>query len=107
MDWHMFFKKLFLATTSGSNLEHNKFVGQTSTIMRVLINKDGDLLSKLDNINEGNENADFDSTSSKKMLIDNEETDADKGRIKAQIPLEHIFGFCKTFKKVKKISASN
>ena len=33
------FQEAVLATTSGSNLEHNKFVGQTSTIMRVLIVK--------------------------------------------------------------------
>ena len=54
------------ATTNGSNLEHNKFVGQTSTIMRVLTSEDGDLLSQFDNINEGNAEADFDSTSLQK-----------------------------------------
>ena len=37
------FQEAVLATTSGSNLEHNKFVGKISTIMRVLIIKDGDL----------------------------------------------------------------
>ena len=36
------------------------------------------------------------------MLIDNHEKDADRGKIKAQLPLEHIFEFCKTFKKVTK-----
>ena len=36
------------------------------------------------------------------MLIDNQELDADKGKIKAQLRLERIFGFCKTFKKVTK-----
>ena len=35
------FQDVVLAFTSGSNLEHNKFVGQTSTIMRVLTSKDG------------------------------------------------------------------
>ena len=30
------FQEAVLATTSGSNLEHNKFVGQISTMMRVL-----------------------------------------------------------------------
>ena len=29
------FQEAVLATTSGSNLEHKKFLGQTSTIMRV------------------------------------------------------------------------
>ena len=37
------------------------------------------------------------------MLIDNHEADANRGNIKAQLPLEHIFGFCKTFRKVTKI----
>ena len=96
------FQEAVLATTSGSNLEHNKFVGQISTIMRVLTSKDGDLLSQFDNINEGNTDDDIDSTSFKKMLIDNQATPADKGKIKAQLPLEHIFGFCKSFKKVTK-----
>ena len=56
-----------LATTSGSNLEHKKFVGQLSTIMRVLTSKDGDLLSQFENINEGNTDDDFDSTSLKNI----------------------------------------
>ena len=57
------FKEARLGVTSGSDLEHNKYVGQVSTIMRVLFSKDGDLLSQFDNINEGNGDADFDSTS--------------------------------------------
>ena len=96
------FQEAVLATTSGSNLEHNKFVGQISTIVRVLTSKDGDLLSQFDNINEGNKNDDFDSTSLKQMLIDNHEDDADRGKIKAQLAHEQIFGFCKSFKKVTK-----
>ena len=35
------------------------------------------------------------------MLITNHEA-ANRGKIKGQLPLEHIFGFCKTFKKVTK-----
>ena len=70
--------------------------------MRVLTSKDGDLLSQFDNINEGNTNDDFDSSSLKKMLFDNCENIADRGKIKAQLPLEHIFGFCKSFKKITK-----
>ena len=96
------FQESVLATTSGSNLEHNKFVGQISTNMRVLTSKDWDLLTQFDNTNEGNTDDVFNSTSLKKMLIDNQATPADKGKIKAQLPLEHIFGFCKSFKKVTK-----
>ena len=36
------FQEAVLATTSGSNLEHNKYNGQKSTIMRALTSKDGD-----------------------------------------------------------------
>ena len=63
------FKEARLGITSGSDLEHNKYVGQVSTIMRVLFSKDGDLLSHFDNINEGNGNADFNSTSLKKCSL--------------------------------------
>ena len=58
-----------LATTSGSNLQHNKHVGQTSTFMRVLSSEDGELLSQFDSINEVNTNDDFDSTSSKQYCL--------------------------------------
>ena len=78
------FQEDVLATTSGSDLEHNNIVGQTSTIMRVLTSKDVDLLSQLDNIKEGNTDNDFDSTSLKKMLINNQTTPADKGKTKGQ-----------------------
>jgi len=60
------FKEARLSTTSRSDLEHNKFVGQISTMMRCLTSKDGDLLSQFDNINEGNGDADFNCTSLKK-----------------------------------------
>ena len=51
-----------LPTTSGGDLEHNKFCGQVSTILRTITSKDRVLLSQFDNINEGNGDADFDST---------------------------------------------
>ena len=41
-----------LSTTIGSRIEHNKFCGQVSTLMKVVSNKDGYLLSQFDNINE-------------------------------------------------------
>ena len=97
------FKEARLSISSGSNLEHNKHVGPVSTIMRVLTSKDGDLLSQFDNINEGNGDADFNSTSLKKMLIDNHDKvgqEVNKVKIKGQLVLENIFSFCKTFKKV-------
>ena len=104
------FKEARLTTTIGSDIEINKFCGQVSTIMRVISNKDGDLLSQFDNINENDipileQLADLPvqigDTPHQKMLINNH-TDANKGKIKGYLFLEDIFGFCKTFKKVTK-----
>ena len=95
-------------STSTNDLEHNKYVGQISNIMRVLSSKDGDLLSQFDIINEelGVDKAattvNIQSTSLNKMLNTNHEEDANRGEIKGHLALEHIFGFCKTFKKVTK-----
>ena len=46
------FKEARLTTSIGGEIEINKFCGQISTIMRAISNKDGDLLSQFDNINE-------------------------------------------------------
>ena len=102
------FKEGRLSTTSGSDIEDIKFVGQISTNMRTLTSKDGDLLSQFDKINEeigADDDATVDiirHTSIKNMLIDAHGQDANKGKIKGQLLLEHIIGFCKTCKKVKK-----
>ena len=61
------FKEARLGVTSGSDLVHNKYVGQISTIMRFLTSKDADQLSQFDIINEGNGDADFNSTSLKNV----------------------------------------
>ena len=104
------FKEGRLSTTIGSDIEINKFCGQVSTIMRAISNKDGDLLSQFDNINENdipvlerlaNLPPQIRDSPHQKMLINNH-TDANKGKIKGYLYLEDIFGFCKTFKKVTK-----
>ena len=78
--------------------------------MRAISNKDGDLISQFDNINENdipilerlvNLPPQIRDTPHYKMLIDNH-TDANRGKIKGYLYLEDIFGFCKTFKKVTK-----
>ena len=78
--------------------------------MRAISNKDGDLVSQFDNINENdipvlNRLADLptqiQSTPHQKMLINNH-TDANRGKIKGYLYLEDISGFCRTFKKVTK-----
>ena len=104
------FKEARLSTTLGSDIEHNKFCGQISTIMKVVSNKDDDLLSQFGNINENDISLlerlvdlppHIRSTPNQKMLIDTH-LDANKGKIKGYLYLEDIFGFCKTFKKVTK-----
>ena len=104
------FKEAGLSTTIGSDIEINNFCGQVSTIMRVISNKDGDLLSQFHIIIENDipileEIANLPprirETPHQKMLI-NKHTDANKGKIKGYLYLEDIFGFCKTFKKVTK-----
>ena len=40
-----------MSTTIGSDIEINKFCGQVSTVMRVITNKDGGLLSQFDKFN--------------------------------------------------------
>ena len=104
------FKEVRLTTSLGSDIEINKFCGQVSTIMGAMSNKDGDLISQFDNINENDipvleRLADLPpqilSTSHQKMLINNH-TDPNKGKIKGYLYLDDIFGFCKTFKKVTK-----
>ena len=101
------FKEARLSTTLGSDIDINKFCGQVSTIMRVILNKDGDLLSQFDNNNENDipvleRLADLPpqirSTLHQKMLINNH-TDANKGKRKRYLYLEDVYGFCKTFKK--------
>ena len=64
--------------------------------MRVLTSKDGDLSSYFDKINENN----IKNTSWEERLIDNHTIQANKGKIFAILLLRHLFGFCKTFKKI-------
>ena len=104
------FEEARLSTTLGSDIELNKFCGQVSTIMRMLSDKDGDLLSQFDIFNENDipileRLADLPpqikSTPHPRVLINNQ-TDDNKGKLKRYIYPEDIFGFCKTFKKVNK-----
>ena len=76
--------------------------------MRAISNKDGDLLSQFDNINENGlpvleRLADLPPQirdSPHQKMLKNNHTDANRGKIKRYLYLEDIFGFCKTFKKV-------
>ena len=46
------FKAALLTTTGGSDLEHNKYIGQVSRIMRLITSKDGDVSTCFDKTNE-------------------------------------------------------
>ena len=105
------FKQARSGTTIGGDIDVNKFCGQVFTIVKVISNKDGDLLSQLDNINENDipvleqladQPPQINSTPHQKMLL-NKHTDANNAKIKGNLDLEDIFGFCKTFEKVTKI----
>ena len=90
------FKEATITTTGGMEIEHNKYVGPVSTIMRLLTSKDGDLSSYLDRNDESVRDND---NPLKQILINNHAQEVNKGRVTGQLALEHIFGFCKTFKK--------
>ena len=92
------FKETRWSTTVVSDLEHNKYVGQVSTIMRVITSKDSDLSSYFD---KSGESALNDNNLLKRIVFINH-TDANKGQYKGKLELKHIFGFCKTFKKIGK-----
>ena len=93
------FSQATLSTTGGMDLEDIKYVGQVSTIMLLLRSKDSDLSSYFDKNGESVINND---NSLKKILINNHDVAANKGKIKGHLALEHIFGFCRTFKKITK-----
>ena len=104
------FKEARLSTTIGSDFEHIKFCGQVSTILKVISNKDGHILSQCDNISENNIPIlsrvtdlppHFGCTHHQKMLIDNH-IDDNRGKIKRYLYLEDIFSFCKSFRQVTK-----
>ena len=68
--------------------------------MRALSSKEGDLLSHFDKIDESE--AEIVNASLHHHLINNYDVEANKGKIKSQIPIQHIIGFWKTFKKITK-----
>ena len=47
------FKEAFLSTTGGSDMEHNKYGGQVSSILGYITSKGGDFLSLFDKFNNG------------------------------------------------------
>ena len=67
--------------------------------MRLVTEKNGDLSTYFDIIDESEDG--INNSSLKQILIDNH-TDANRGVVRGQLPLEYIFGFCRPFKKKAK-----
>ena len=85
-----------ISTFAGIEIEDNKSLGKVSTILRLLKRKDGGLSSYSYRIDETE--AGINSSSLKQFLIDSNTNEDNKRKIRANLPLEHIFGFCKTLK---------
>ena len=88
-----------ISTSAGVEIEQNKYVGPISTIMRLVTQKDGDLSTYFDIIDESE--GEINNSSLKKILIDNH-TEANRGLIRGYLPLQYIFGFARSFKKITK-----
>ena len=88
-----------ISSSAGVEIEQNKYVGPISTIMRLVTQKEGDLSTYFDIIDESE--GEMNNTTLKKILIDNH-TEANRGLIRGHLPLEYIFGFCRSFKKITK-----
>ena len=91
------FKEARLGTTGGSDEEQKKYVGHFSTIMRLLTSKDSDLSSCY---GKDGENALKNNNVLKHLIFSNHVKEADKWKFSGHLGIAHVFGFCKTFKKV-------
>ena len=88
-----------ISTSAGVEIEQNKYVGPISTIMRLVAEKDGNLSTYFDIIDESEDK--IDNPSLKRILIGNH-TEANRGFIRGHLPLEYISGFARSFKKLTK-----
>ena len=67
--------------------------------MRLVTQKDGDLSTYFDIIDVNED--EINNSSLKKILID-KHTEANRGLIRVHLPLDYIFGFARSFKKITK-----
>ena len=93
------FDQVTISTTGGMEIQRVNFLGQVSTIMTSSTSKDSDHLSYFNNINDTDENASMNNNSLIARLNNNHGEIVNRGRINGQLPLDHIFGFCKTLKR--------
>ena len=92
-----------IATTRGMEINYVNFLGPVSTIMGSSTSKDGDLLSYFDNIEDKDEKSSMENISLNDRLINSHSVEVNRGKNEGQLPLEYIFGFCKSLKKITKI----
>ena len=85
-----------ISTSSGVEIEQYKIVRSVPTILRLVTQKDGELSSSFDIIDESE--AGIDNSSLEEILINNH-TEANGGIIRGHLSLEYIFGVCKSLKK--------
>ena len=74
------FKESRLKTTGSWDVEHKKYCGQISTIMRALTCRGGDLISHFDENDESQ--TEINNTSVKLILVDNHDVAAKNGKVK-------------------------
>ena len=72
------FQEIRFSISSGSEIKHNIHLGPVSTIMMLLTQKDGDLSSYLDKIDE--REVGITDSSLKQLLIDSQSKDKNKGK---------------------------
>ena len=94
------FKEARLSTTGSSDIEHNKYVGQVSTMLRAWTIKDGNSVPRFDKIDESQ--AQIQNTLLKHLRISNHDLAAIKKRMKTHLPHEQISGFCKVYRQITK-----
>ena len=96
------FNEASISTTGGMEIEYVKFLRQVSNIMRALTSIHGDLLSYFNISNDTDENTSRKNNSPIDRLKNSHTLAVNRAKIKNQLPLERIFGVCKTFKKITK-----
>ena len=78
------------STSSGGELQQNKFCRSFSTIVRLLTQREGDISTYFDIIDESEGGS---NTSSLKQLLLNNHTEANRGIVKGNLPLEYFLDF--------------
>ena len=86
-----------ISTSSGVEIEQNKFVWHISTILRLVTQKDGDILTYFDIIDKSKVGIE---KSSLKQIPINNHSDDNRGIITGHLTLEYSFGSCKSFEKL-------